>query len=145
VLIQGAEQALECLAGWKRLGVRIAVDDFGTGYSSLSYLSRLPVDRLKVDMSLVHSMTTVPRDAAIVRTVISLGCELGFTVIAEGVETAAQFEMLRDLGCEQVQGYLTARPAGATEARALLKGNLGRRLDIGLRRSRETVETRYVQ
>jgi EAL domain-containing protein (putative c-di-GMP-specific phosphodiesterase class I) len=77
--------------------------------------------------------------------VISLGCELGFTVIAEGVETAAQFEMLRDLGCEQVQGYLTARPAGATEARALLKGDLGRRLDIGLRRLRETVETRYVQ
>jgi diguanylate cyclase len=145
VLIQGAQRALECLAGWKRLGVRIAVDDFGTGYSSLSYLSRLPVDRLKVDMSLVHSMTTVPRDAAIVRTVISLGRELGFTVIAEGVETAAQFEMLRDLGCQQVQGYLTAQPAGATEARALLKGNWGRRLDTGLRRLRETVESRYVQ
>jgi diguanylate cyclase (GGDEF)-like protein len=134
VLIQSAERALESLAEWKRLGVRIAVDDFGTGYSSLSYLSRLPVDRLKVDMSLVHSMTTVPRDAAIVHTVISLGRELGLTVIAEGVETAAQFEMLRDLGCQQVQGYLTARPAGATEARALLQRNWGRRFGKRLRR-----------
>jgi diguanylate cyclase (GGDEF)-like protein len=145
VLIQSADRALECLAEWKRLGVRIAVDDFGTGYSSLSYLSRLPVDRLKVDKSLVHSMTTVPRDAAIVRTVISLGRDLGFTVIAEGVETAAQFEMLRDLGCQQVQGYLTARPASATEARALLKSNWGRRLDTGRRRLRETAGIRYVQ
>jgi diguanylate cyclase (GGDEF)-like protein len=145
VLIQSAERALECLAEWKRLGVRIAVDDFGTGYSSLSYLSRLPVDRLKVDKSLVHSMTTVPRDAAIVRTVISLGRELGFTVIAEGVETAAQFEMLCDLGCPQVQGYLTARPAGATEARALLKTNWGQRLDTRLRRLRETAGIRHVQ
>jgi predicted signal transduction protein with EAL and GGDEF domain len=106
---------------------------------------RLPVDRLKVDKSLVHSMITVPRDAAIVRTVISLGRELGFTVIAEGVETAAQFEMLRDLGCQQVQGYLTARPASATEARALLKRNWGRRFDTGRRRSRETAGIRHVQ
>jgi len=145
VLIQSAERALEYLAEWKRLGLRIAVDDFGTGYSSLSYLSRLPVDRLKVDKSLVHNMTTVPRDAAIVRTVISLGRELGFTVIAEGVETAAQFEMLRDLGCQQVQGYLTARPANAADARALLKSNWGRRLDTGRRRLRETAGIRHVQ
>ena len=145
VLIQSAERALEYLAGWKRLGVRIAVDDFGTGYSSLSYLSRLPVDRLKVDKSLVHSMTTVPRDAAIVRTVISLGRELGFMVIAEGVETAAQFEMLRKLGCQQVQGYLTARPANAPEARALLKSNWGRRLDAGPRRLRETAGIGFFQ
>jgi EAL domain-containing protein (putative c-di-GMP-specific phosphodiesterase class I) len=145
VLIHNAERALEYLAEWKRLGLRIAVDDFGTGYSSLSYLSRLPVDRLKVDKSLVHSMTTVPRDAAIVRTVISLGRELGFTVIAEGVETAAQFEMLRDLGCQQVQGHLTARPASATETRTLLKSNWGRRLDTGRRRLRETTGSRHVQ
>ncbi len=108
-------------------------------------VERLPVDRLKVDKSLVHSMTTVPRDAAIVRAVISLGRELGFTIIAEGVETAAQFEMLRDLGCQQVQGYLTARPARATEARALLKRNWGRRLDTGLRRLCETAGIRHVQ
>jgi predicted signal transduction protein with EAL and GGDEF domain len=144
VLIQGTQMALECLAQWKRLGVRIAVDDFGTGYSSLSYLSQLPVDRLKIDKSLVHSMTTVPKDAAIVRTVISLGRELGFTVIAEGVETEAQFEMLGDLGCQQVQGYLMARPACATEAQALIKKRWGRRLEVGPCRRRETLEISHV-
>jgi diguanylate cyclase (GGDEF)-like protein/PAS domain S-box-containing protein len=127
VLLVNAELALECLAQWKRLGVRIAVDDFGTGYSSLSYLSRLPVDRLKVDKALVHRMTSEPKDAAIVRTVVSLGEELGFTVLAEGVETEQQFAMLKDLGCRQVQGYLLAVPAPAKEARALLSSRWGTR------------------
>jgi EAL domain-containing protein (putative c-di-GMP-specific phosphodiesterase class I) len=84
------------------------------------------------------------RDAAIVRTVISLGRELGFTVIAEGVETEAQFEMLGDLGCQQVQGYLMARPACATEAQALIKKRWGRRLEIGPCRRRETLEISHV-
>jgi diguanylate cyclase (GGDEF)-like protein/PAS domain S-box-containing protein len=127
VLLANAELALECLAQWKRLGVRIAVDDFGTGYSSLSYLSRLPVDRLKVDKTLVHSMTSEPRDAAIVRTVVSLGKQLGFTVLAEGVETEQQLAMLKELGCQQVQGYLLAVPAPAKEARALLGRRWGAR------------------
>jgi diguanylate cyclase (GGDEF)-like protein len=138
VLIQSAELTLGCLAEWKRLGVRIAVDDFGTGYSSLSYLSQLPVNRLKVDKSLVHNMTTETKDAAIVRTVIALGRELGFTVLAEGVETEAQFEMLRELGCQQVQGFLTARPVCASEARELLKRNWGRRSEERHQRPRES-------
>lgn len=134
VLLQNAALTLECIAAWKRLGIRVAVDDFGTGYSSLCYLSQLPVDRLKVDKSLVHSIATEPRDAAIVRTVISLGRELGFTVLAEGVETEAQLEMLADLGCQQVQGFLTARPAPAMEAQALLRKNWGQRPRCCVRR-----------
>jgi EAL domain-containing protein (putative c-di-GMP-specific phosphodiesterase class I) len=126
-LIADAELALECMAQWKALGVRIALDDFGTGYSSLSYLSKLPVDRLKLDKSLIHNMTTEPKDAAIARAVISLGQELGLAVIAEGVETEEQFTMLRGLGCEQVQGYLLATPASAAEARALLRMRWGGR------------------
>jgi diguanylate cyclase (GGDEF)-like protein/PAS domain S-box-containing protein len=127
VLLANAESALDCLAQWKGLGVRIAVDDFGTGYSSLSYLSRLPVDRLKVDKTLVHSMTSEPKDAAIIRAVVSLGEQLGFEVLAEGVETEQQLAMLQDLGCRQVQGYLLADPAPAKEARALLSVRWGAR------------------
>jgi len=128
-LIADAQRALECLAEWKRLGVRIAVDDFGTGYSSLSYLSVLPADRLKLDKSLIQGMTCEPKDAAIVRAVISLGDELGIEVIAEGVETEEQFEMLQRWGCQQVQGYLLAYPKSATEARALLMNKWGARHD----------------
>jgi diguanylate cyclase len=121
VLISDTDLALDCLAQWKRLGVRIAIDDFGAGYSSLSYLSRLPVDRLKLDASLIRNMTTVAKDAAIVRSVVSLGRELGFEVLAEGVETDEQLDLLRSLGCAQAQGFLLGRPSSAQEIRALLR------------------------
>lgn len=123
VLISDTELALDCLAQWKRLGVRIAIDDFGAGYSSLAYLSRLPVDRLKLDASLIRNMTAVPKDAAIVRSVVSLGRELGFEVLAEGVETDEQLAMLREIGCAQAQGFLLGRPVNASEMRALLRMN----------------------
>jgi diguanylate cyclase (GGDEF)-like protein/PAS domain S-box-containing protein len=145
ILIENAELALDCLAQWKRLGVRIAVDDFGTGYSSLSYLSRLPVDRLKVDKSLVHRMIDDSRSETIVRTVLSLGRELGFAVIAEGVETEAQFQRLQELGCPQVQGYLLAAPQPAAEARAMLGSRWGARGAIERRvpALRPVVENRH--
>jgi EAL domain-containing protein (putative c-di-GMP-specific phosphodiesterase class I) len=127
ILIERPDLALHCLAQWKHLGVRIALDDFGTGYSSLSYLSRLPVDRLKIDKSLIRRMTSDPKTAAIVRAVISLGADLGFVVLAEGVESEAQLAMLSGMGCQQVQGYLFALPACADEARALLASDWGSR------------------
>jgi diguanylate cyclase (GGDEF)-like protein len=127
VLIENADATLDCLAQWKRLGVRIAVDDFGTGYSSLSYLSRLPVDRLKMDRSLIQGMTRQSKSAAIVRAVVSLGRELGFTVLAEGVETEEQLHMLELLGCEQAQGFLMTPPLPAAEARALMRRKWGAR------------------
>jgi diguanylate cyclase (GGDEF)-like protein/PAS domain S-box-containing protein len=143
ILIENPELALECLAQWKRLGVRIAVDDFGTGYSSLSYLSRLPVDRLKIDKSLVHRMIDESRSETIVRTVVSLGRELGFAVIAEGVETEEQFQRLQELGCPQVQGYLFAAPGPAIEARALLGSRWGARGAIEHRALRPVAESRH--
>jgi EAL domain-containing protein (putative c-di-GMP-specific phosphodiesterase class I)/FixJ family two-component response regulator/HPt (histidine-containing phosphotransfer) domain-containing protein len=132
VLVTNIDLALKCLAEWKTLGVRIALDDFGTGYSSLSYLTRLPIDRLKIDGSLIRGMTTDSRDTIIVRAVISLCREFGFTTLAEGVETDVQFAMLDDLGCEQVQGYLLARPAPLTEARELMRRCWGARPDASV-------------
>jgi diguanylate cyclase (GGDEF)-like protein len=126
-LIKHPQAVLECLAHWKELGVRIAIDDFGTGYSSLGYLSRLPVDRLKLDRSLIHNLTTRGKDAAIVRSVIALGKDLGVSVIAEGVESEQQFQVLQDLGCLQVQGYLLARPAPPQEAQVILMRRWGMR------------------
>jgi diguanylate cyclase (GGDEF)-like protein len=132
VLVTNIDLALKCLAQWKALGVRIALDDFGTGYSSLSYLTRLPIDRLKIDGSLIRGMTTDSRDTIIVRAVISLCREFGFTTLAEGVETDVQFAMLDDLGCEQVQGYLLARPAPLAEARELIRRRWGARPDASM-------------
>jgi len=130
ILIEKPDLALECISQWKRLGVRIALDDFGTGYSSLSYLSRLPVDRIKIDKTLVHRMSNDLKTAAIVRTVISLGADLGVDVLAEGVESEAQLTMLNGMGCRQVQGFLLALPARADEAKSMLASRWGRRISL---------------
>jgi diguanylate cyclase (GGDEF)-like protein len=127
VLSARPDAAIECLRQWKQLGVRIAIDHFGVGCSSLSYLTRLPVDRLKLDRSLTHSMTFDRKSAVIVRSVIALAKELGVSMLAEGVETEQQLEMLGALGCAQAQGYLFTQPAPAREARALLTKTWGRR------------------
>ncbi|MEO7208290.1 MAG: EAL domain-containing protein [Steroidobacteraceae bacterium] len=118
----------EYLKTWKQLGVRIAMDDFGTGYSSLSSLSRLPVDRLKLDRPLVHRMTMDKKSAAVVRLIVSLGAELDMEVIAEGVETEEQLRMLTDLGCPQAQGYLLGRPMAAEQVQVLLSKTWGNRV-----------------
>ncbi len=109
-----------CLAQWKALGVRIALDDFGTGYCSLTYLARLPIDRLKIDGSLIQHAPTSAKDRIVIRGIIALARELGVAVLAEGVETCEQFNLLREMGCQQMQGYLLQRPGSAEEARRLL-------------------------
>jgi EAL domain-containing protein (putative c-di-GMP-specific phosphodiesterase class I) len=114
------DEVSRCLAQWKALGVRIALDDFGTGYCSLSYLVRLPIDRIKIDGSLVRQAPTDSRDRVVVRGIIAMARELGVAVLAEGVETQEQFNLLQQLGCQQMQGFLLQRPAGADEARRLL-------------------------
>jgi EAL domain-containing protein (putative c-di-GMP-specific phosphodiesterase class I) len=102
------------------IGVGISVDDFGTGYSSLSYLSTLPISSLKVDRSFVHQMVKAEKDTEIVKAVVGLGNVLGKTVIAEGIETAAQLAQLRALGCRYGQGRLLAPPLSPEMAQELL-------------------------
>jgi EAL domain-containing protein (putative c-di-GMP-specific phosphodiesterase class I) len=92
------------------LGIQVSLDDFGTGYSSLTYLRRLPVDTLKIDQSFVRDMLSDPDDRAIVKGVISLALSFEMNVVAEGVETDEQGEMLLGMGCDMAQGYGIARP-----------------------------------
>jgi EAL domain-containing protein (putative c-di-GMP-specific phosphodiesterase class I) len=126
-LIGDTELTIECLEQWKELGVQIALDDFGSGYSSLNYLGRLPVDRLKVDQSLVHRMSVDKRSAIVLRSILSLGAELGIDVLAEGVETEQQLQMLTDLGCPRAQGYLLGHPMPARQAQITLSKPWGDR------------------
>ncbi|CAH1190667.1 PAS domain S-box-containing protein/diguanylate cyclase (GGDEF) domain-containing protein [Candidatus Nitrotoga sp. BS] len=110
VMLNEAQAAMDFLINMNELGVKLAVDDFGTGYSSLSYLKKMPLDRLKVDQSFVRDVATDDNDAAIVRSIISLGHQFKLQVIAEGVETLEQLDFLRIRGCDEVQGYYYSRP-----------------------------------
>lgn len=110
VLLQDSDAILGLLHKIRSLGVRVSMDDFGTGYSSLSYLRRFPFDKIKIDQSFIRTLDDSNDCLAIVRAVLGLGRSLGMTVVAEGVETPAQFDILKREGCEQLQGYLFSKP-----------------------------------
>lgn len=120
VLMAEPERANEILQRLHGMGVRISIDDFGTGYSSLSYLKRFPAETVKIDRSFVRGLPTDKDDTAITQAVIAMAHSLGLNVVAEGVETEAQLAALRQMGCDEAQGYLTGRPMPADD--------LGRRL-----------------
>ncbi|WP_213772143.1 EAL domain-containing protein [Bradyrhizobium sp. dw_78] len=126
VLIRDDETARSLLQHLRSLGVRIALDDFGTGYSSLSYLRRFPFDKIKIDRSFVDGITEVEGSAAIVRALVNIADAQHMTTTAEGIETEPQREMLRDLGCTEMQGFLFSRPRPAAEIRALLSSGKDR-------------------
>jgi EAL domain-containing protein (putative c-di-GMP-specific phosphodiesterase class I) len=106
-----------------QLGVVVSIDDFGTGYSSMSYLQRFPIDKLKIDRSFIRDLNSNPDDASIVRAIISLAHGLRLKVVAEGVESAAQLELLRRMGCDQYQGFLRSAAVPAAEVEAILADN----------------------
>jgi diguanylate cyclase (GGDEF)-like protein len=120
VMLQNTEATLATLHQLKALGVSIALDDFGTGYSSLSYLQRFPFDTVKIDGSFIRNLEASKVSLAIVRAVTDLCSALGMATIAEGVETEAQWQALRRLGCTDAQGYLFSRPCPAAELTDLL-------------------------
>jgi diguanylate cyclase (GGDEF)-like protein/PAS domain S-box-containing protein len=110
LFIDASPKALRNLEALRQMGVRVALDDFGTGYSSLAYLRQFPFDTLKVDRAFVRELVTQHDARAIVRSIVDLAAALGMSTVAEGVEEAEQYELLRRAGCAGVQGYLIARP-----------------------------------
>jgi len=120
LLVKQDASTLETLDAFREIGVRVAIDDFGTGYSSLSYLRRLPIDSLKIDRSFVHDIPHDPDDSAITSAIAALATSLKLEMIAEGVESAAQCDFLRALGCRVMQGNLFSRPLPADDIAGLL-------------------------
>jgi EAL domain-containing protein (putative c-di-GMP-specific phosphodiesterase class I) len=119
-LMEDTTSTLTTLNALRQLGIQLALDDFGTGYSSLSYLKRLPLNNLKVDQSFVRGLPSDRESLAIVRAIVSLAKNLGFTVTAEGVETSEQAVIMRSLACETLQGYYISEPVPAKAIPALL-------------------------
>jgi len=110
VMIAEPELALATLRRLRSLGVRVALDDFGTGYSSLSLLQKFPLQRIKIDRAFVHGVADNPNDRSLVRTIVAMGRSLGLDMVAEGVESVHQLQVLSDLGCTKAQGFLISHP-----------------------------------
>jgi diguanylate cyclase (GGDEF)-like protein len=119
MLMQDIELSMRKLAQLREAGIRVAIDDFGTGYSSLRLLGRLPVDTLKIDRSFVQGLADTPNVATLVSTIVSLARALNMHTVAEGVETADQLRTLRQMKCDQAQGYLFSRPTPAADVPAV--------------------------
>ena len=115
VLLGKVDDVAATVTNLREVGVNFSIDDFGTGYSSLAYVKSFPVQRLKVDQTFIEKIATDPSDAALVRAVINLAHGLGMTVVAEGVETEEQIFALRELGCDEVQGFFVREPVSADQ------------------------------
>jgi diguanylate cyclase (GGDEF)-like protein/PAS domain S-box-containing protein len=121
-IMENPDQAAAILNGLRDMGVQLSLDDFGTGYSSLSYLHRFPFHDLKIDRSFVSKLEAGDKDSEIVKVINSLAKNLGMDVVAEGIETEAQWSLLRDLACRYGQGYLFSKPLEDGAARKLIEG-----------------------
>jgi diguanylate cyclase len=127
ILLRDCVATKRCLFELKELGLQLAIDDFGVGYSNLSYLSKFPIDRLKLDKSLTQHLRSDRKEMAILSSIIDLCATLHIKVIAEGVESEPQFNALKSLGCDQVQGYLLGRPGPMAQARSAMDKRWGER------------------
>ena len=121
MVMQNPEEAKRVLAALKKIGVHLSIDDFGTGYSSMSLIKQFPIDTIKVDRSFVRDLPIDANDRAITKTVIALGKALNLTIVAEGVETAAQEEFLRDQHCDEIQGFLFTKPLAGDDFAAFAR------------------------
>jgi EAL domain-containing protein (putative c-di-GMP-specific phosphodiesterase class I) len=124
------EDSARKIAKLRELGVSVSIDDFGTGYSSLNYLQQLSIDALKIDRSFIKHLEMLPKSRSLIEGMVSLAHSLGMRVVAEGVETAEQLQLLRTLQCDEVQGFLLGKPmliedyvTGARAAEALMHGD----------------------
>jgi EAL domain-containing protein (putative c-di-GMP-specific phosphodiesterase class I) len=125
IVMKDAESTMKILNDLKKLGVEFSIDDFGTGYSSLSYLKRFPIDKIKIDKSFVHNITTDPKDASIAQAIISMSHGMDIKVLAEGVETLEQQEFMRSLHCDEMQGYYFSHPLPEEYMKRLLQDTIG--------------------
>jgi EAL domain-containing protein (putative c-di-GMP-specific phosphodiesterase class I) len=121
MLAHDIEDIIQKMHALKIIGVGTSLDDFGTGYSSLTYLKRLPLDQLKIDQSFVRDVLANESDASIAKTIIHLGRDLHFTVIAEGVETIGQRDFLIENDCHRFQGYLYSKPVTAQQLKQFVE------------------------
>ena len=127
VFLGDSNQTLDVLKRLRALGVGIALDDFGTGYSSIGYLNKAVFHKLKIDGSFVREAGTRPENVAIIQSIVQLAKSFRMKVTAEGVETAEDFERMRDLGCDQIQGYLFGRPLSYERANQMVVGLVAER------------------
>jgi len=122
--MHGAEKAIATLRRLKSMGVKMSIDDFGTGYSSLSYLKQFPIDRLKLDRSFVRGLPGNPDDLAISSAVLAMAKALNLKVVAEGVESKAQMDVLFARQCDELQGYYFSRPLPAGDIERFISDRL---------------------
>ena len=143
VLIDNPDEMAKRIEDLHALGVRIALDDFGSGYSSLGYLQRFPFDKLKIDRSFVAALGRSANGGVIIQAIVALGRALGLTVLVEGVETEEQRVLLRLAGCDEMQGFLFAKPAPAQAIdRLLAQGQAGWHAAAGVGRGADSSRPR---
>jgi len=121
LIMEDMEKNIAILRELRTRGVELSLDDFGTGYSSLNYLKRFPVDTLKIDRSFIMDLDQSPEDAAITRAIIEMAHNLNMRVVAEGVETQRHLDILRDMGCDSIQGFFLSKPIENQEIVSLIK------------------------
>jgi EAL domain-containing protein (putative c-di-GMP-specific phosphodiesterase class I) len=131
VIMQNPDFAVSILTQLRDMGIHISIDDFGTGYSSLAHLKRFSVNTLKIDRTFVRDIEKNSTDAAITSAIISMGNSLDLKVIAEGVETEGQFDLLKEKHCDEMQGYLFSKPVPVEDVAALLRDGLAKRKNDG--------------
>jgi EAL domain-containing protein (putative c-di-GMP-specific phosphodiesterase class I) len=130
MVMENPEGVIDLLGKMRSRGIYLSLDDFGTGHSSLAYLKRFPLDCVKIDRAFIKDMPDNADDVAIARTIVAMAKSLDLTTVAEGVETVEQLEMLKRMGCDQIQGFLLGRPLAAGDFLAFYRAELLREIRI---------------